>query len=156
MLKLTELHGSRPEGGDMHPSDAGAGTATESQRYESTSPHIWSPLQDLGVSSEVLAAVIDTFFRCFHNQPYSFFHEQSLRRRVAEQTAPVHTVLAVMATAVRFCTHPYYAGRAYEAAVGYATKAWRYIVSECFDTGRAAEISTVQTIALLGLFDFTG
>ena len=160
MIKLSERQPSISEPLLGHPehssSDVSSTTAAKSQEHESGSRRRWSALQDLGLPSDVLAAVIEAFFNCFHNQPYSFFHEQSFRRRLVEQDVPIHVVLAILAIALRFCTHPYFAGRIHEASVGYATKAWSYIVSDCFSSGQAADVSTVQTTALLGLFDFTG
>lgn len=61
-----------------------------------------------------------------------------------------------MAVAVRFFPHPYFAGHVHEASVDYANRAWKLVASDCFTVGKIAEVSTVQTIALLGLFDFTG
>nr|RBQ87630.1 hypothetical protein FVER53263_20186 [Fusarium verticillioides] len=104
---------------------------------------------------DVLMAVVDSYFNYCQNQPYSFFHEETFRRGLAQQAIPKHLVLAVMATAVRFCSHPYYSGRSLEMSVEYANRSWKLIVSDCFTVGKVAEVSTVQTVALLGLFDFT-
>jgi hypothetical protein len=101
-------------------------------------------------------AVIDSYFTYCQNQPYSFFHEQNFRQRLSKQAIPRHLVLAVMATAVRFCSHPYFADRALEMSIEYANRSWKLIVSDCFTVARASEVSAVQTVALLGLFDFTG
>lgn len=109
----------------------------------------------LDVSDDVLSALVDTFFSCCHNQPYSFFHEETFRRHLADNAIPTHLILAVMASAVRFCNHPKFSGRPTEASVAYADRAWRLILSEGLSGGRVTEVSIVQTIALLGLFDFT-
>lgn len=111
---------------------------------------------DFGPPDDVFMAIIDSYFTYCQNQPYSFFHEQNFRQRLSNQTIPSHLVLAVMATAVRFCSHPYFAGRALEMSIEYANRSWKLIVSDCFTIARAAEVSAVQTVALLGLFDFTG
>ena len=112
-------------------------------------------IEDFGTPGDVFMAVINSYFNCCQNQPYSFFHEQTFRR-LSEQAIPRHLVLAVIATAVRFCSHPYFPGRAVEMSIEYANRSWKLIVSDCFPVDKVAEISTVQTIALLGLFDFTG
>lgn len=112
--------------------------------------------QSLDVSDEIVAALVDTFFGCCHNQPYSFFHEGAFRQHLAEKAIPMHLILAVMASAVRFCTHPHFSGRSTATSVAYADRAWRLILSDGLSGGRVTEVSTVQTIALLGLFDFTG
>lgn len=109
---------------------------------------------DFGPPEDVFMAVIDSYFTYVQNQPYSFFHEQIFRQRLSKH--PRHLVLAVMATAVRFCSHPYFTGRALETSVEYANRSWKLIVSDCFTVGKEAEVSAVQTVALLGLFDFTG
>lgn len=111
---------------------------------------------DFGLSHDVFMAVIDSYFTYCHNQPYSFFHEQTFRDRLSNQAIPSHLVLAVMATAVRFCSHPYFTDRSLDMSVEYANRSWKLIVSDCFTVERAAESSAVQTVALLGLFDFTG
>ncbi|KAK8006545.1 fungal-specific transcription factor domain-containing protein [Apiospora marii] len=65
---------------------------------------------DFGLPEEVFMAVVDSYFTYCQNQPYSFFHEQNFRQRLSKQDIPRHLVLAVMATAVRFCSHPYFTG----------------------------------------------
>lgn len=107
-------------------------------------------------SKEVLLAVVDAFFTYCHNQPYSFFHEGNFRRGLSQGSLPEHLLLAVLASAVRFSRHAYFNGRWYEAAVGYANRSWKSVVSSCITVSRTADVSIVQTIALLALFDFTG
>lgn len=111
---------------------------------------------DAGVPEDVVIAAVDAYFYYCHNQPYSFFHEAHFRRRLSEKTVPTHLILTIMATAARFCSHPYFTGRVQEASVECANRAWKLIVSDCFTAGTGTEISAVQTVALLGLFDFTG
>ena len=111
---------------------------------------------DAGMPDDVVAAAVDTYFDYCHNQPYSFFHEAHFRRRLSEKTVPTHLLLSIIATAARFCSHPYFAGRVHEASVECANRAWKLIVADCFTGGTGTEISAVQTVALLGLFDFTG
>jgi len=111
---------------------------------------------DTLASKEVLLAVVDAFFTYCHNQPYSFFHEGNFRRGLSQGSLPEHLLLAVLASAVRFSRHAYFNGRWYEAAVGYANRSWKAVVSSCITVSRTADVSIVQTIALLALFDFTG
>ncbi|KAH8172881.1 fungal specific transcription factor domain-containing protein [Sarocladium implicatum] len=126
------------------------------ERASSRNTQASEPLiDDFGTPEEPFMAVIDAYFRFCHNQPYSFFHEENFRQGLRAQMIPKHLVLTVMAVAVRFCPHPYFAGRVHEASVDYANKAWKLIVADCFTVGKVAEVSTVQTVALLGLFDFT-
>ncbi|KAK1993398.1 hypothetical protein LX36DRAFT_661548 [Colletotrichum falcatum] len=145
LLTPANGRGNRPSNSD----------ATTERAVSSNPQPSESQLEDFGVPEDVFTAVIDTYFQCFHNQPYSFFHEDNFRQRLGAQIIPKHLVLAVMAVAVRFCPHPYLAGRVHEASVDYANRAWKLIVTDCFTVGKVAEVSTVQTVALLGLFDFT-
>lgn len=115
-----------------------------------------STIGDFGPPEDVFMAVIDSYFMYCQNQPYSFFHENNFRERLSKQEIPRHLVLAVMATAARFCPHPYFTDRALEMSIEYANRSWKLIVADCFTVERAAEVSAVQTVALLGLFDFTG
>ena len=104
----------------------------------------------------VLLYMIDVYFECCHNQPYSFFHEQNFRDRLSNGSIPDHLLFAVLATAARFSTNPFFKGKTHEAAVTYANKSWKSIVASCFARNDAANIMTVQTITLLAIFDFTG
>lgn len=104
----------------------------------------------------VLLSMIDVYFECCHNQPYSFFHEQNFRDRLSNGAIPDHLLFAVLATAARFSTNPFFKGKTHEAAVTYANKSWKSIVASCFARHDAANIMTVQTITLLAIFDFTG
>lgn len=144
---------------DVAPStSAGPQSAANARTSSSPAPEQSESLQsqNLDVSDEIVAALVDTFFGCCHNQPYSFFHEGAFRQHLAEKVIPMHLILAVMASAVRFCSHPHFSGRSTATSVAYADRAWRLILSDGLSGGRVTEVSTVQTIALLGLFDFTG
>ncbi len=90
---------------------------------------------DAGMPDDVVAAAVDTYFDYCHNQPYSFFHEAHFRRRLSEKTVPTHLLLSIIATAARFCSHPYFAGRVHEASVECANRAWKLIVADCFTGG---------------------
>ncbi|CZR31710.1 uncharacterized protein FPRO_02134 [Fusarium proliferatum ET1] len=141
------------------PASSGRPETVSSPRTAGTtfqpSPQNDPAIEDFGTPEDVLMAVVDSYFTYCQNQPYSFFHEETFRQGLAQHVVPKHLVLAVMATAVRFCSHPYYSGRALEMSVEYANRSWKLIVSDCFTVGKVAEVSTVQTVALLGLFDFT-
>lgn len=112
--------------------------------------------EEAPISDEIFLTVIDTYFTYCQNQPYSFFHEGNFRRRLAEGSVPRHLILAVLASAIRFSSHPYFVGRTQDTSVEYANWSWKSVVSNCFTAGAAADIQIVQTIALLALFDFTG
>jgi hypothetical protein len=103
----------------------------------------------------VLLETVNVFFTYCHNQPYSFFHEVNFRQRLSNGEIPDHLLFAVLANAVRFSENPFFEDK-HDAAVLYANKSWKSIVSSCFATNRVADIRTVQTITLLSIFDFTG
>lgn len=103
----------------------------------------------------VLLDTIDLYFSCCHNQSYSFFHEKNFRQRLSDGLIPDHLLFAILASAVRFSSHAFFEGRKHEMAVTYANRSWRSIVSSCIAQNNVADITTVQTITLLAIFDFT-
>ena len=111
---------------------------------------------DPSVPSEILEAVVDTYFTFCHNQPYSFFHEGSFRHRLSTGSLPEYLILAVLAYGVRYCAHSYFANKSHEISVLYANQSWKSVVKNCFTANKAADLSIVQTVSLLALFDFTG
>ncbi|RSL97506.1 hypothetical protein CEP52_010836 [Fusarium oligoseptatum] len=152
LLESSNLGGMElPTSPGHHPESS---PRTGTSRFQ-CSPQNDATLEGFGTPEDVFTAVIDSYFTYCQNQPYSFFHEETFRQRLSKQAIPRHLVLAVMAMAVRFCSHPYFSGRALEMSVEYANRSWKLIVSDCFTVGKVAEVSTVQTVALLGLFDFT-
>lgn len=108
------------------------------------------------LSIPVLLSILDAYFQHCHNQPYSFFHEGNFRQRLSDGTLPQHLLLAVLASAVRFSAEPVFEGKTFEAAVAYANRSWKSVVSTCFAASRVTDLQTVQTITLLSIFDFTG
>ncbi|RFU28893.1 hypothetical protein B7463_g7455, partial [Scytalidium lignicola] len=104
----------------------------------------------------VLESLIDTYFSCVHNQPYSFFHEQSFRQRLANGVLPDYLKFAVLATALQFSENPYYNGARHEASTSYARKSWKQIVSVWFAPETDPDINICQAITLLSIIDFTG
>ncbi|KAH6974624.1 fungal-specific transcription factor domain-containing protein [Ilyonectria sp. MPI-CAGE-AT-0026] len=102
----------------------------------------------------VLLNCVNNYFRYCHNQPYSFFHEASFRRSLERGLLPDHLVLAVLASAARFSSDPFFSDP-HETAAQYANRSWKAIVVSCLAQNRAAHIQTVQTITLLAIFDFT-
>ncbi|RKL09115.1 hypothetical protein BFJ70_g16731 [Fusarium oxysporum] len=102
----------------------------------------------------VLLGCVNDYFRHCHNQPYSFFHEASFRQSLEHGLLPDHLVLAVLASAVRFSSDPFFCDP-HESAVQYANRSWKAIVVSCLAHNQAAQVQTVQTITLLAIFDFT-
>jgi hypothetical protein len=104
----------------------------------------------------VLASLVDTYFSRIHNQPYSFFHEQSFRQKLADNVLPDYLKLAVIAIALRFSEDPYYNGAYHEACTSYARESWKQIVSLWFALEAEPDIHICQAVTLLSIIDFTG
>lgn len=103
----------------------------------------------------VILETVDVYFTYCHNQPYSFFHEESFRAKLTQGKIPDHLLFAMLATAVRFSKNPYFKD-IFETAAFYANKSWRAIVSTCFSANKASDLMTVQTVTLLSILDYTG
>lgn len=142
----TELAGPRTD--HTQAGTPGGGSAQESVTDDETT---W-----LSVSSSVIAETLDLFFKFCHNQPYSMFHEARLRQRLAQGLIPRYLTFAILATAARFSDNPFYGHRSFEISVFYARKSWSSIVATCFAVDRPADLTIVQTVTLLSIFDFTG
>lgn len=56
--------------------------------------------------THTLLFAADVYFRFCHNQPYSLFHEATLRHRLSTGQTPVHLAWALLASARRFSTLP--------------------------------------------------
>ncbi|KAJ5103938.1 Zn(II)2Cys6 transcription factor [Penicillium argentinense] len=104
----------------------------------------------------VLKSVIDTYFQHLHNQPYSYFHESLFRQKLERNELPRCLVLAILASAVRFSSHDYYTGRTREAADAYARECWLAVLGEDLTAEGGLDLSTVQTVNLLAVVDYTG
>ncbi|KAF9889610.1 hypothetical protein FE257_007118 [Aspergillus nanangensis] len=103
----------------------------------------------------VLRSVIDTYFIHVHNQPYSYFQEASFRQRLESNLLPRCLVLAVLASAVKFSTHEYYAGKTREATEKYARESWMSVLTEYMAVEENMNVHVVQTVNLLAIVDYT-
>ncbi|KAJ9316704.1 transcriptional regulator family: Fungal Specific TF [Paecilomyces variotii] len=110
--------------------------------------------EDLPPAS-VIRSLVDDYFRYSHNQPYSFFHSNSFRLKLEQDQLPGHLLLSVLASAVRFSSEPFFAKNRDAMADSYATRAWKAIVSEWLSDGREGDVTLVQSMTLLAIFDFT-
>lgn len=120
------------------------------------SRHNLPALEETPLPREVILATIDAYFTYCHNQPYCFFHEATFQLRFAQGSIPKHLIAAVLATAIRFTKHPCFDMCDPEVAAGYANRSWKSVVANCFTTNQRPDVTLVQTLSLLGLFDFTG
>ena len=103
-----------------------------------------------------MQSVIDTFFTHVHNQPYSFFQEASFRLKLDSNLLPRCLVLAVLASAVRFSTHDFYAEKTQEATEIYARESWLTVLRDHLTVEENMSLSVVQTMNMLAVTDYTG
>ncbi|KAN0091869.1 Fungal specific transcription factor domain containing protein [Hyaloscypha variabilis] len=104
---------------------------------------------------EVLHDLIDVYFARVQNQPYSFFHERSFREKLALNSLPEFLIFAVLASALRFSSNPYYGESQSEAIKLYASESWKLIVSVWFGPESDPDIHICQAMTLLSIIDFT-
>ncbi|UPK95802.1 hypothetical protein LCI18_006737 [Fusarium solani-melongenae] len=107
------------------------------------------------ISAGALISAADLYFQYCHNQPYSLFHEESFRQRLASQELPVYLRLAFLATASRF-SHLGHAHRATGVLSMYADQAWALVVKHsAVATDCADALYIAQTIHLLCVIDYS-
>ena len=99
---------------------------------------------------------MDTYFSRCHNQPYAFFHESIFRYRLDTGQLPDFLVFALLATALRFYTGPYYGEQQQEALKQYANASWRFIAAHWVAAEEVPTIEVVQAITFISIIDFTG
>ncbi|KAL5317010.1 hypothetical protein ACEPPN_016063 [Leptodophora sp. 'Broadleaf-Isolate-01'] len=122
---------------------AAAGPPIESIPFKTLPPH------------EVMTDLIDLYFARAHNQPYSFFHEGSFRRELELNSLPDFLLFAVLASAIRFSSHPYFGESKSEAVRSYASESWKLIVAVWFGPESDPNIYICQAVTMLSIIDFT-
>lgn len=105
--------------------------------------------------SDIIRSAAELYFRYCHNQPYSLFHETSLRNRIEFNELPTHLLFALVASTVRYSTDPFF-GDKNAAVSAYAHQSWKAIVMPWNGIQSDAELTIVQTILLLAIIDYTG
>lgn len=133
----------------LHPSDAQQDNSTLSIRDDGIESDFAS-LLDTGT----LQSLADTYFRYCHQQPYSYFHEETFRRDLESRSLPSYLLLAFAATAVRFSSDRCFTGRQVEATDWYSRMAWSEIVEQSFSDAHSLNIRTVQAANMLGVADY--
>jgi hypothetical protein len=99
--------------------------------------------------------LIDSYFRFFHNQPYSFFDEQHFREQFQAGTLPPALQYTVSAIAYRFVDNSIIDRNPAQAQC-YADMGWAAAMTECFNSEKGPDLVGVQALTLLAIFDFTG
>ncbi|KAL6415967.1 hypothetical protein AUP68_00174 [Ilyonectria robusta] len=87
------------------------------EREENTTENTLPPVH-------TLQAAADVYFRYCHNQPYSFFHEPTFRRRLASGELPTHLVWALLSAVRRYSSLPDLNLKSEDDAMVYAARAW--------------------------------
>ncbi|KAL6910718.1 fungal-specific transcription factor domain-containing protein [Trichoderma evansii] len=103
----------------------------------------------------VMAHLIDAYFLHVHNQPYSYFHEQSFRERVNYGLIPKCLLFAILASALKFSDSDYFQGSIREATEAYAREAWLAILHEHLTVENNPTLQVAQASNILGVVDFT-
>ncbi|KAK4505483.1 hypothetical protein PRZ48_003446 [Zasmidium cellare] len=99
--------------------------------------------------------LIDVYFEHNHNQPYSYFHETTFRRRFDDGCVPEYLMLAFIATACRFSDHDFVRDRRMEAMTEDANASWRQIYDESFSSDANLDFPMVQATSMLAAIEFT-
>ncbi|KAL1959495.1 hypothetical protein VTO42DRAFT_1940 [Malbranchea cinnamomea] len=123
-----------------------------SARPLSSAPNKLLPGASPPFHSQQLA--LDTYFAYCHNQPYSFFHEETFRYQFAEGLLPRYLILALVASTLQFSGDPYYSDNLGAAANICAADSWKAIVSQCFDSEEGPSYRSVQALTLLAIYEF--
>ncbi|KAM0456341.1 hypothetical protein ACHAPV_007283 [Trichoderma viride] len=103
----------------------------------------------------VMDHLIDAYFLHVHNQPYSYFHEQSFRERVNYGLIPKCLLFAILASALKFSDIEYFQGSIREATEAYAREAWLAILHEHLTVENNPTLAVAQASNILGVVDFT-
>ncbi len=106
--------------------------------------------------AQILISTIDLYFKYCHNQPYCFFHEETFRFQLLNNQLPQYLVLAVLAMSRRFSVDPFYVNNDQHTSEKYASRAWKEVVKQVFDSENGPSHRLVQGATLLALRDFTG
>ena len=104
---------------------------------------------------ETIAGATDIYFHYCHNRPYSLFHEESFRNRLASNEVPQHLLFAFLASAVRYSEGPYHEDKV-SAISTYSVQAWKAMALPWNGIETDVGIIIVRTILLRAIIDYTG
>jgi hypothetical protein len=107
-------------------------------------------------SLSTLQALVNVYFKNCHDQPYSFFREDSLRQNLQDGSLPDYLLMALVATTARYSSHPCFENRQKEAIEIYSGGAWHKVLQEVFSSEQILNLQTVQATCLLAVIEFTG
>ena len=75
-------------------------------------------------------ALTNTYFTRVQDQPYSYFQEESFRRKLASESSPKFLVFAAISSALRFADLDFYRGAVQEAQAAYAKEACLSVLND--------------------------
>jgi len=104
----------------------------------------------------VLKKLIDVYFANCQNQPYCFFHEPTMRKRLLDGEVPRYLVLAFAATATRYSMHPFFEDKQIAAVEAYAKASWAILLERVFAGDDCIDITVAQATVLLAIIEYTG
>lgn len=106
--------------------------------------------------NEVVQDVVGAYFHWCHNQPYSYFHEETFRQKLARGVLPRCLVFAVLASGARYSKHEHFGESSHEATKSYAREAWMIVLTNHMPSDNPPELFVAQTLNILAIIDFTG
>lgn len=116
-----------------------------------------APLSGFGLPVHTVLFAADVYFRFCHNQPYSLFHEATLRHRIATGDLPEHQLWALLAAARRYSTLPDLQLNAADDAMFYVKRAWGCLKLPWSGmSGDEEVVQVIQTIILLVSIEHPG
>ncbi|KAF2207630.1 hypothetical protein CERZMDRAFT_23816, partial [Cercospora zeae-maydis SCOH1-5] len=121
----------------------------------STSENADTPRFKQPPSPHVISKLTDVYFSNCHNQPYCFFHEANMRRRLQDGEVPEPLLLAFAASAARYSRDDYFQPDALVAVESYARDAWAMLKCQVLDSDSCGDLAAVQATTLLAIIDFT-
>lgn len=104
----------------------------------------------------VLKKLIDVYFANCQNQPYCFFHESTMRKRLLDGEVLRYLVLAFAATATRYSMHPFFEDKQILAVEAYAKASWAILLERVFAGDDCIDITVAQATVLLAIIEYTG
>ncbi|CRG91263.1 Nitrogen assimilation transcription factor nirA [Talaromyces islandicus] len=121
------------------------------QASELASPRVSQMLGDLShITKDVMLDAFDTYFLYCHNKPYYVCEPNIFRRKLAQGQIPVYLQLALLASAIRYSSHPHWKWQRQAAIDNNARYSWAMIMSS---PEALTDVSAIQALALLTIVD---
>ncbi|KAI9146708.1 transcriptional regulatory protein [Paramyrothecium foliicola] len=142
---------SSPNSQDGHQPPTHIDAYTTSSDIEMTAPSRFNTIPPPAIAQ----IIIENYFLCAHNQPYTYFQEANFRDQWARGLLPRCLIFAVMALSVRFTNHEYFDGAKQEATEVYARESWLSVLKDYMTSEDRPSLHVAQTTNILAIVDFT-